>query len=162
MASHRTVSGTPAQVVARLQGQLALVIPGPPRTKKNHGRRVIVDGQLKTMPSVAWCVWCDRVAPLLRLVMQRLACGQDRAECGGAVACGQQRGPIDFEVNCRALFYRDANQGDAVGYYQGLADVLEKGQVVKDDKWIVSWDGSRLCKDAASPRVEVLLTWGAG
>jgi len=147
-------------VAAQLQGQLALVIPGPPRTKKNSLRRVMAGDQLKTAPSVAWCAWCDRVAPLLCLVMQRLACGQDRAECGGAVACGQQRGPIDFAVNCRALFYRDANQGDAVGYYQGLADVLEKGRVVKDDKWIVSWDGSRLAKDAASPRVEVLLTWG--
>jgi hypothetical protein len=65
--------------------------------------------------------------------------------------------PIDYPVNCRALFYRDANRGDAVGLYQGLADVLEHGGVVTNDKYLVSWDGSRLLKDSARPRVEVEL-----
>ena len=45
--------------------------------------------------------------------------------------------PVGYPVNCRALFYRDRRIGDAVGYYQGLADLLEKRGVVEDDKWIV-------------------------
>ena len=66
--------------------------------------------------------------------------------------------PIARPVNCAALFYRDALRGDAVGFYQGLADVLEKAGIVENDKFIVSWDGSRLRKDAARPRVELVLT----
>jgi hypothetical protein len=65
--------------------------------------------------------------------------------------------PIRDAVNCRALFYRDANRGDAVGFYQGLADLLEQRAVIANDRLIVSWDGSRLLKDAAEPRVEVVL-----
>lgn len=65
--------------------------------------------------------------------------------------------PIACPVNCRAIFYRDALRGDAVGYYQGLADLLEKRTVITNDRLIVSWDGSRLLKDAAHPRVELWL-----
>ena len=65
--------------------------------------------------------------------------------------------PIAYPVNCRAIFYRDRRDGDAVGYYQGLADLLEKRGVDEDDKWSVSWDGSRLDCDRDRPRVEVEL-----
>ena len=65
---------------------------------------------------------------------------------------------VDSPHNCRALFYRDAARGDAVGYYQGLADLLEKRGVISNDKWLVSWDGSRLEIDKENPRVEVTLT----
>jgi Holliday junction resolvase RusA-like endonuclease len=41
---------------------------------------------------------------------------------------------------------------------QALADTLEAAGVVPDDKYIAAWDGSRLLKDAADPRVEVTLT----
>lgn len=64
----------------------------------------------------------------------------------------------DRAYNCAAIFYRDANRGDAVGYYQGLADVLEKAQVITDDKFITQWDGSRLLVDRENPRVELVLT----
>jgi len=64
----------------------------------------------------------------------------------------------DRPWNCKALIYRDANRGDAVGYYQAVADLLEKLGVVSNDRWIVSWDGSRMLKDAARPRIEVELT----
>lgn len=56
------------------------------------------------------------------------------------------------------LLCRDADRGDLVGYLQGLADLLEKRGVVANDKWIQSWDGSRLAKDKANPRVELTLT----
>lgn len=65
--------------------------------------------------------------------------------------------PIEQRVNCRALIYRDADRGDAVGYYQAIADGLQKHGIVFDDVQIVSWDGSRLMKDSARPRVEIVL-----
>jgi glycine/D-amino acid oxidase-like deaminating enzyme len=90
---------------------------------------------------IQWRAWSDAVSPRIRSAL---------ATAGMA--------PIAYPVNCRAIFYRDANRGDAVGYYQGLADVLEKAGVVINDVCITTWDGSRLRKDAANPRVEVELT----
>jgi hypothetical protein len=132
------------EVILRLDAfddALEIVIPGIPRTKKNSGRIVRRGSSPIILPSAAWESWCKAVAPLLRGCIFR-----------------NRTAAIAAPVNCRALFYRDANRGDAVGFYQGLADLLEHGGVVANDKWIVSWDGSRLLKDAENPRVELRLT----
>lgn len=117
---------------------MRLVILGAPRTKKNHGSRKMFGCQLKTVPSDAWMAWRD--SAVLQIAATRF-----------------QRVPDGRPLNCSALFYRDANRGDAVGYYQGLADVLEEAGVVSDDRLIAAWDGSRLRKDAKNPRVELIL-----
>ena len=68
--------------------------------------------------------------------------------------------PITVPVNCRAVFYRDVKskgRGDAVGFYQGLADVLEKRCVIRNDELIRTWDGSHLDVDIENPRTEVVL-----
>jgi hypothetical protein len=120
---------------------LRLTIYGKPRTKKNSGRIVPRGKRHIILPSEAWQEWCDGVAPKLHAFM-----------------LSQRRSAIDYPVNCCAHFYRDAARGDACGFYQGLADVLQHGGVVTDDKWLRAWDGSRLLKDSARPRVEILLT----
>lgn len=74
----------------------------------------------------------------------------------------RNRVPASVEVNCAALFYRDARRGDAAGYYQGLADVLQELEIVPNDGQIVQWDGSRLYVDRADPRVELTITRLAG
>lgn len=125
--------------------RLALTIYGTPRTKKNSGRIVPRGERNILLPSAAWSDWAAAVAPKLQ-----------------AWVAAQKLVPIAQPMNCAAIFYRDALRGDAVGFYQGLADLLEKGGVVEDDKWIVTWDGSRLRKDAARPRVELVLTYSEG
>jgi hypothetical protein len=90
----------------------------------------------KIVPSAAWLAWRDVAVPQLRL------------QWAG-------RAPIDQSINVAATFFRDAKRGDAVGYYQSLADVLQEAGIVTDDKVITSWDGSRLSKDALNARVEV-------
>lgn len=120
---------------------LRLTIPGAPRTKKNHGQIVRIGNRPAMLPSKQWRAWCSAVEPRIRSAM---------ASAGLS--------PISTPVNCSAVFYRDASRGDAVGYYQGLADVLEKAGVVTNDVVIATWDGSRLRKDAANPRVELELT----
>lgn len=120
---------------------LIFTVVGIPRTKKNHGRIVPRGRRHIMLPSVAWTEWCEAMAPQLQAAMD---------------AAGLR--PIEHKVNCQALFFRDADRGDAVGFYQGLADLLEHGGVLANDKWIVSWDGSRLLKDKHHPRVEVTLT----
>lgn len=65
---------------------------------------------------------------------------------------------IDYPVNCCAVFYREANVGDACNFYQSVGDLLQKAGIVANDKFLVAWDGSRLLKDARRPRVEITLT----
>ena len=125
---------------------LTLTIPSPPRTKKNHGSVVAVRGKPVHLPSKAWMEWVVRASFFLHPVL--------------APYTKRKLLPIDKAVrlNCAATFYRDAARGDAVGYYQGLADLLEKVGVLANDVSLVSWDGSRLAKDADDPRTVVCLT----
>jgi hypothetical protein len=65
--------------------------------------------------------------------------------------------PYDFPVNCRALFYRDKDVGDAVGFYQALADCIQDAGILVNDRLIEQWDGSRLLVDKTNSRIEVEL-----
>lgn len=121
-------------------------LPKPPRTKKNHGSvKYSFRKQRKVhVPSEAWSTWlawCQTAMPEIRRAAEAAGVGL----------------PITIDVNCRAVFYRQTEVGDAVGYYQGLADVLERLGVVRNDIQIVSWDGTRLRKDADDPRTVVIL-----
>jgi Holliday junction resolvase RusA-like endonuclease len=115
-----------------------LVILGAPRTKKTSNRifRPAGTKRLRIVPSATHQAWFAAALPQVRV-----------QNAGNA--------PITQPVSVAAVFYRDALRGDAVGYYQALADLLERSGVVEDDKWIVDWDGSRLRKDADRPRIEV-------
>ena len=115
------------------------MIAGPPRTKKNSSRILRFGRFSKVVPSAAYLAWRDAAVPQLQ------------RQWG-------VRSPLARPLNCAALFLRDRLSGDAVGVYQGLADALEEARVVDDDKWVVAWDGSRLGKDAAAPRVELVLS----
>lgn len=117
---------------------ISFTVLGPPRTKKNHGRIVKVRGRPIMLPSKQYEEF------------EKAFVLQVRGRVAGA--------PLEQPVNCAAVFYRDANRGDAVGYYQALADAMEKAGVVRNDSFIVSWDGSRMDKDAANPRIEITLT----
>lgn len=122
---------------------ISFTIPGAPRTKKNHS--VIVKdrktGTPRVIPSKQFRDWDD--AAQLHLAVIRSS---------------SNAGTIQRPVNCMAIFYRDRDVGDAVNYYQALADALEDARIVHDDYLIVSWDGSRLLKDTDNPRIEVTLT----
>lgn len=150
---------------------LRLVLSDAPRTKKTHNRIISIGakcracgrGTPRVMPSEQWTAWSDRIVPLLRAALFQLLRGSalSRVGTGPLVyveASGDFAGAIARPVNCAAIFYRDRAAGDSHGFYQGLADVLQEADVVADDKWIVSWDGSRLDKDAAQPRVELVLS----
>jgi Holliday junction resolvase RusA-like endonuclease len=113
-----------------------------PFARGAHSRKKGTGGKgfTKILPSEAYEAWENAAVPPIAAAWRRA--GAD---------------PIEVPVNCRALIYRDADRGDAVGYYQGIADLLETAGVLSDDKWIVSWDGTRMEIDRNNPRVEVLL-----
>jgi Holliday junction resolvase RusA-like endonuclease len=115
------------------------IIEGPPSTKKNSARILRrADGSPFIMPSKRAKSWAKAAVPQLRQ--------QDTAP-----------DPIDRPVNVAALVYRERAVGDLVNYLQAIADALEAAGVVRNDRLIVSWDGSRLLKDKARPRVEVVI-----
>ena len=132
---------------------IRFTILSAPRTKKTHNLVVAHSGKIRVLPNPAWVRWCKGAqfvgspewdgngVPVYHRTLWRLPAL-----------------PLDTPFNWRALFYRVAKRGDAVGYYQGLADLLDMRGVVENDALIVSWDGSRLLKDAQHPRVEVELT----
>lgn len=131
----------PSLTEAGISGCLTLVLIGAPRTKKNHGR-VIKRGTRKFhIQSEAYEAWN-------KSVQQQLAIFR---------ASTDWKLPLRAALNCRALFFRDAERGDAVGYYQGLADALQAGEIIENDSQIRSWDGSRLLKESGNPRVIVSL-----
>ena len=128
---------------------ISFVLPVKPRTKKNHGS-VIKRGERKYhIPSEPYR---EMEADIVWAAMQSLS-------HHSLLHPVQLRTLLlDQPLNCAAIFHREKNIGDAVGYYQGLADALEAAGIVSDDKWITQWDGSRLAKDADRSRIEVMLT----
>lgn len=114
-----------------------LIITGPPATKKNHSRIVQPKGWkhprlLPSKPAVKW-----EQAAVWQLKNQ------------------WRQPPVGDAVSVCALVYREKNIGDLCGYLQAIGDALEKGGVIVNDRLIASWDGSRLLKDPANPRVEI-------
>lgn len=134
---------------------ISFVLPVTPRTKKNsrtHVRKRAKSGNMITvpLPSDAYREMEGQIVVFVARRQLRLA--------AFPFPVSMQALRLEQPINCAAIFYRDADRGDAVGYYQGLADALEAAGVVADDKWIKQWDGSRLAKDAGRPRIEVTLT----
>ena len=130
-------TGAAQRVRTQVEGlsSLRLTFYGAPRTKKTHNQLRMSGGRLKVIPSAAWMRWRDeclkQVHPWMRL--------RDQA------------------YNVSADFYRERATGDAVGFYTGLADVLEEAGIVSNDRFLVSWEGSRLLVDREHPRTEITL-----
>lgn len=130
---------------------MKLTILGPPRTKKNHGRRIKRGNRVYSVPSEAAVAW--ETSAIRQLIEQRRAQGPS----GMYVLGPYVQLPLASPVSVSALVYRDANRGDLVGYLQAIGDALERGGVIGNDIQIKSWDGSRLLIDREHPRVEIEL-----
>lgn len=135
---------------------ITFTLPVTPRTKKNSRVHAKVRGRTVPLPSKVYRKMEDQIAQWAHSSLATSAKSlvldwNLQASRASALHLAQP-------LNCAAIFYRDALRGDAVGYYQGLADALESAGVLSDDKWITQWDGSRMRKDAKRPRIEVTLT----
>lgn len=136
-------------------------ITGAPRTKKTSNRIIQIKakgggrGFTKILPSEAHEAWFKGAM---------LQAGEIRR----ALTDAGLELPIQGDVNISAIFYRERAAGDLTGFMQALADFLQEPRVnesgkttrhgagvLRDDVQIVSWDGSRLSKDSACPRIEV-------
>ncbi len=123
---------------------ISFTIPGAPRTKKNSSRLDLRGARPRKIPSKAFEAWNKQAQIHLMIARNTL-------DNGGYL-------PLEMDVNCCAHFFVDGlPAGDAVGYYQALADALEEGGIVENDRLISSWDGSRVMLDKENPRIEVEL-----
>jgi Holliday junction resolvase RusA-like endonuclease len=113
-----------------------MTIYGAPRTKKTSNRILQFGKFKKIVPSEQYIRWQASAVPQMRVAW------------AGRVA-------VNYPVNVRAVFYRDANRGDLIGYMQALADALQTARVLEDDRFVVSWDGTRMRVDRKRPRVEI-------
>jgi len=122
-------------------------ILGTPRTKKNSPslsiRRVtrFRRGKLKT-----------RAIPVIR---SNPNSKKWEESAKWQLANQWRRSPLEGPVEVTARVFRERAAGDLINYLQAIADALERAKVLVDDVQIVSWDGSRLDKDASRPRVEL-------
>jgi hypothetical protein len=135
-----------------------------PKTKKNHSQIVPHLDRSLLIPSKEYLEWeriasdeliraglCKRVHVPAKAVPGK----KPRTKFAIVLARGTM---IDYRVTCRALFYRARDAGDANGFYQAAADFLQHVGILKNDALIRDWDGSRLLKDPANPRIEIRLT----
>lgn len=141
---------------------ITFVLPVVPRTKKNsrtHVRKRAKTGNMITvpLPSEAYKTMEGQIVMWARTSLATDA-NKSLVLDRNNKACRAERLFLAQPMNCAAIFYREKEIGDAVGYYQGLADALEAAGVLADDRWLVQWDGSRLRRDANRPRIEVTLT----
>jgi hypothetical protein len=137
--------------------RIGFTILGSPRTKKTSNRVVPVGHFHRVLPSLAFVEWFNSSMRSVPIITSKLQ------------AAGVSL-PILGDVHVKAMFYRDADRGDLLGYEQALADFLQAPRyrgakrvrdgagIIDDDRQIISWDGTRMGKDAASPRIEVEVT----
>jgi Holliday junction resolvase RusA-like endonuclease len=131
------------------------VVRGAPRTKKTHSRIISIPikgkhrchacghmpGFPKILPSEAYEAW--EAAALREMMTIKPRLGIEL--------------PITGPVGVEALIYRDRNVGDLSNYLEAVADMLQAAGVLKDDRQIEDWDGSRRLIDRVNPRVEIYI-----
>lgn len=138
-----------------------IVIYGPPRTKKNHGKIITVTpkGQKSS-----WCQSCRRkygrqvMLPSDQYIeWEEQAIAQTLVIKAQLARVGVQT-PLAGLLSIEAHIYRQTAAGDANGYYQAIGDMLQKAEIIMNDSQIEDWDGSRRLKDPVKPRVEIYIT----
>lgn len=114
---------------------LRLTIKGRPITKKNSSRYV---GHGRLLPSVQYVKYEKAAVPQLQEQLK------DKV--------------ITDNVSVKVLYYLPNRVGwpDLVGLMQATGDILEKAGVIKNDRQIVSWNGTRIVGiDKLNPRAEI-------
>ena len=114
------------------------VIPGQPATKKTSQR--IFRGRI--MPSSQYCIYETYCKPFCEAAW--IGKGQNPIDCGVV---------INMQV-----YLRNWQVGDATGYMQSIADIIQKYGVVTNDSWLHwDWEGKHWLAgiDKDNPRVEI-------
>jgi hypothetical protein len=151
-------------------GALQLTVTLAPRTKKNSGQGSIGSSangtgqpcpgcgkklRVRLFPSKAWREW-EKLASIETLGAQFVLV-QDKPYLHQENRPATPWAPLAAPMNLRAVFYRDADRGDLIGYLQGLCDLLESRAIIANDELIESFNGSKMLLDRNYPRTELWL-----
>jgi len=120
--------------------ELRLTIPGEIRSKKNSKQIIRCGKRRLVIPSEAYKEW------------------ETMARYDALCQIDWQAFPVNVPCEVTALIYYKGQRPDLSGALESIGDCLE-GILWENDKLIESWDGSRLAKDNANPRVEILMRW---
>lgn len=120
---------------------LCLTIPSAPRPKKNNTRVTWIHGKPVQVHRPSYYRFVNDVC---RVILPRRK--------GLKLPLPKAR----YHIN--AQFFCDNDLSDLKNLEQGLADALEKAEVVTNDHQLEAWDGSRRWTDRARPRVEITIT----
>jgi Holliday junction resolvase RusA-like endonuclease len=125
---------------------LTINIPGTLRIKKNS-KRIFKNKWrkgYKVLPSKAYERWNDRARLLIQDTLIRQQCRLYNVF------------PLEGLLSVEVHVYYKGPQMDLSGTLESIGDTLE-GLIWKNDKQIMSWDGSRLHHDKENPRTEVFV-----
>ena len=124
--------------------KVEITIPGRPITKKNS--QVVV--QAKTKEGKTY----HRPIPSRQYQNYETECLWRLKTYRGPTFDGPVR------VTCRYWLPNRRGWPDLMGLYQATADILEKARIIKNDRDIVSMDGSKIMGvDSENPRVEIVI-----
>lgn len=117
---------------------MKIVIPLPPRTKKNSQRIVLIKGHYAVIPSKEYKLYevaCSLYMPKLKE-------------------------PIDYPVNVKVEYYMPTRRRvDGVNLLEATLDILVKYKVLADDNRNIVYavDGTRVYYDKKDPRCEITI-----
>jgi Holliday junction resolvase RusA-like endonuclease len=140
------------------------VIRAAPRTKKGHGRIITIPnrkpacrccghkpGFPKLLPSDAYEKWeADAIRQCMTIKPKLIAAGVEL--------------PIVHPIGIEAVFYLSPTKEglmrldcpDLSNLLEAVGDMLQEAGIIKDDRIICDWDGSR--RLLGEPRVEIYIT----
>jgi len=121
------------------QGDMTrLIIPGQPVTKKNSQVARCVGGKPLVLQSKSYRAY-EKIAlkSLMEYQGERFS------------------GPVEVMAH---YWLKDNRRPDLNNLMAATADILEKAGVIRNDRDIVSWDGSRIMGVSHNPRVEIVIT----
>lgn len=124
---------------AYADGGLWLKIPYPPRTKKNGG----AGGYMGIKQRPAYCRYRDFIVKMMQPLLEPLHL------------------PLPLRpYNLKAVYYVDARgkAADLFGLHQGLADALQNAEVIANDWYFRTTNGSRIVVGDPKPRIEIEIT----
>lgn len=114
-----------------------IVILGQPVTKKNSQMARCVNGR-----------------PMI--IQSKVYRAYEKAALG---SLGQYRGrrfsgPVEVTVH---YWLKDNRRPDLNNLMAATADILEKAGIIRNDRDIISWDGSRIMGSSPNPRAEIVI-----
>lgn len=127
---------------------MSITWQGRPISKKSSQRIIMRNGRRIIIYSKAYDDLRKRVLPGLRELRDSLE------------KLGITLGTKDSELHVRAVAHAGkGTEPDLSGVLETIGDILQDGGVIENDRWVKSWDGSRVyTHDKDHPRVELDIT----